>query len=451
EKIPKQTVATKTLGGDKQYFVNGKPLSYEWWKAFHSKKLNQLIEAALKANPDLRAADANLKTAQEVALSQRAAFYPRADLNLNGTRQETAHTLSSILANNGFYYNLYTPQLTISYVPDVFGYNRRLVESLNAQTATAIFQREAVYLTVTSNLVMAVIQEASLKEQIDTIHHLMVIGKEQLRLLKIEHEAGEIGLEGVAAQEAALAQIEANLPVLEKQLAQQYHLIAVLCGHFPSDEILANFRLKDLTLPQSLPLSLPSQLVSQRPDIRAAEEQLHAASAQIGVAVAQRLPSILLTATQGNAALNLNTLFTQTTNFWGLTANLAQPVFDAGLLLHRQKAAVATFKEALAQYRSVVLTAFQDVADTLKAIEYDAKALKATKLASDAAQKSLYIAKVQWKEGETGHLTVLNAEITYQNALLNLVQAQTNRYLDTTALFQALGGGWWNKCKDIPT
>lgn len=445
EALPSHTQSAHTPGGKTQFFVNGQDIPAEWWKVFHSKPLNQLIQSALEANPDLRAADAALRIAQETALSQRAIFYPRADSSLNVTRQETAHTLTPIVATNAFYYSLYTPQLTISYVPDVFGLNRRLVEALEAEVETAIYQREAIFLTISSNLVMAVIQEASLRAQIKAIERTIAIAKRQLKMLREEHDLGEIGLEGVAAQEALLAQTKASLPPLQKQLAQQHHLIAVLCGHFPSDKLLPKFDLNSLTLPKNLPLSLPAFLVRQRPDIRAAEAQAHAASARVGVATAQRLPNIQLTALAGSAALAWTTLLTAHTNFWALTANITQPVFDAGLLLHRQRAAVADYQQACNQYRSVLLAAFQNVADTLKAIQFDATNLKAAKQAVEATQKSLSIAQQQWEAGAVGYLAVLAAEQAYQQSLVNLAQSQANRLIDTAALFQALGGGWWNR------
>jgi NodT family efflux transporter outer membrane factor (OMF) lipoprotein len=443
--LPAHTVAAPTVGGKRQHFVYNKDIPAAWWEIFHSVPLNKLIRAALRCNPNISSADAGLRIAIETAAAQRAAFYPRVDFELDTLREQTAHTLSSNLASGGYFYTLITPQVTISYVPDVWGANSRQVESLVAQMETAAFQREAVALTITSNVVMAVIQEASLRAQIKATRRTIAIAKEQLKILRLEHEVGEIGLEGVAAQEAMLAQTEATLLPLRKQLAQQYHLIAVLCGHFPSKKILHQFDLESLKLPRDLPLSLPSRVVKQRPDIRAAEAQVHAAGALIGVALANRLPNIVLSAVGGSAALSMGTLFSGNTLFWTLSANLAQPIFDAGLLLHKQRAAVEACKQAVAQYRSVVLSAFQNVADTLKAIQFDAINLKAAKKAAQATEKSLSIAKQQRQAGAVGYLAVLNAEQAYQQAMINLAQSQASRFVDTVALFQALGGGWWNR------
>ncbi|MBA2655684.1 MAG: efflux transporter outer membrane subunit [Tatlockia sp.] len=445
DKLPANTVSTSSLAGKSQFFVNGQDIPAEWWKAFHSKPLNQLIKAALIANPDLQAADAGLRMAQELALAQRAFFYPRVDGNLNVTRQETAHTLTPVVATNSFFYTLITPQLTISYVPDVFGANRRQVESEEAQVAAQIFQREALILTISSNVALAAIQEAALRAQIRAIKRAIAIGKRQLSMLQEEHEAGEIGLEGVSAQQALLAQLKTLLPSLKLQLAKQHHLLAILCGQFPSEQLFNRFELGKLTLPQKLPVSLPSILVQQRPDIRAAEAQAHAAAALIGVAKAQRFPGILLTATGGSAAYNIGSLFEPSTLFWALTANVAQPIYNAGLLKHKQRAAEAAYLQADAKYRSVVLSAFQDVADTLKAIQYNALNLKASQAAVKAAKRSLDIAQIQWQAGSVGYLAVLIAEQAYQQSLISLITSQANRFSSSIALFQALGGGWWAK------
>jgi NodT family efflux transporter outer membrane factor (OMF) lipoprotein len=253
----------------------------------------------------------------------------------------------------------------------------------------------------------------------------------------------------VAAQESQLAQIAATLPPLLKQLAQQRDLLAVLAGGFPNQDLIEKFELSSLQLPQELPVSLPSQLVDQRPDVRQAEENLHSASAQIGIARANRLPSLALTADAGSMAVVLGRLFSEGNGFWDIAAGVTQPIFDGGTLMHRERAARAAYTQADEQYRSTVLTAFQNVADTLNALQQDAEALKTAAAAKDAASVTLDLTKKQLKSGYASYLALLSAEQTYQQALINLVQAQSNRYADTAALFQALGGGWWNR-PDIP-
>jgi len=223
----------------------------------------------------------------------------------------------------------------------------------------------------------------------------------------------------------------------------------VLSGGFPNQDLTEKFELPNLQLPQELPLSLPSQLVEQRPDVRQAEENLHSASAQIGIAVANRLPTFALTADGGSMALVLGRLFSGGNGIWDLGAGITQPIFDAGTLRHRERAAQAAYAEAAGQYRSTVLTAFQNVADTLHALQQDADALKAAADSKDAASVTLALARKQYQSGYVSYLALLSAEQTYQQAVMNLVQARANRYADTAALFQALGGGWWNR-PDIP-
>jgi NodT family efflux transporter outer membrane factor (OMF) lipoprotein len=249
----------------------------------------------------------------------------------------------------------------------------------------------------------------------------------------------------VAAQESVLAQARLVLPPLQKQLAQQRDALIALAGGFPSEDIAARFQLMDMKLPRDVPLSLPSKLVEQRPDVRAAEETMHAASAQIGMAVAARVPQITLTANVGNSANSFANLFTPGTNFWTLMGGVTAPLFTGGTLLHKQRAAEAGFDQAAAQYKATVIAAFQNVADALHALQSDADALVAAVASEQAAGRSLAIVRKQLELGQVAYLALLNAEQTYQQAKLALVQAQAARLSDTAGLFQALGGGWWNR------
>jgi NodT family efflux transporter outer membrane factor (OMF) lipoprotein len=263
--------------------------------------------------------------------------------------------------------------------------------------------------------------------------------------LRAQYTLGAIAMADVVAQEATLAQAELTLPSLQKQLAQQRDLVAALAGRFPIGEPDEKFELSTLELPQDLPLSLPSKLVEQRPDVRSAEAQLHAASAQVGVAIANQLPQITLSASGGTTATQISQLFTSGTGFWSLAGALTQPLFDGGTLLHRKRAADAALEQAAAQYRSTVITAFQNVADVLHALHYDAAALNASLRAERAAAAGLDIAGQALQLGSISYLSLLNAEQAYQQTVIALAQARANRYADTAALFQALGGGWWNR------
>ena len=436
-------------GGEEQHFEKGRDIPGEWWVLFHAKPLNDLIERALKANPDLKAAQAALSVARENMLDQRGFYYPSVTGSFTATRARSAADLSPVLSTSAQNYSLYTPEVSVSFVPDVFGLNRRTVESLAAQAQQARFALAATHITLSSNDVAGAIAEASLRGQIKATHELITINSDMLKILRDQYSKGYASELDVAAQEAQLAQVIATMPPLLKQLAQQRDLLAVLTGGFPNQDLGEKFELENLQLPQELPLSLPSQLVEQRPDVRQAEENLHSASAQIGIAVANRLPSFALSADAGSSPVDISKMFSQGNGFWDLGAGVTQPIFDAGTLRHRERAAQAAYTQAAEQYRSTVLTAFQNVADTLQALQQDADALKATAAAKDAASVTLTLARKQYKSGYASYLALLSAEQTYLQADINLVQAQANRYADTAALFQALGGGWWNR-PDIP-
>jgi NodT family efflux transporter outer membrane factor (OMF) lipoprotein len=432
-------------GGEAQRFVHDMDIPGQWWTLFHSKPLDDLIVQALKANPDMEGAQAALKGAWENVYAQQGAFFPSVDANINPTRQKISDALTSPLANNSNVFSLHTAQVSVAYTPDVFGGNRRQVESLKAQADWQRFQLEATYLTLTSNVVASAVGEAAIRGQIAATKRIIEIQGQTLDLMQRQYTLGQVAVADLAAQEAALAQSQAMLPPLEKQLAQQRDLLARLVGRFPNEKIIEEFELSSLHLPQDLPVSLPSKLVEQRPDVRSAEEQLHFASAEIGVNVANRLPNITLSANVGYTAASIGQLFAPGNGFWLLAANMSQPIFQGGTLLHRQRAAEAAYDQAAALYRGTVLTAFQNVADTLHAIQSDADSVKAAVAAERAAAKSLSIVRSQLELGDVSPLALLNAEQMYQQAMINYVQALANRYADTAALFQALGGGWWNR------
>jgi NodT family efflux transporter outer membrane factor (OMF) lipoprotein len=437
--------ATNIIGGEPQRFLVGSDIPAEWWTLFHSKPLNNLIERSLSNNPSLKAAQAALTVARENVLAQKGVYYPSVTGSFSAARQKTSEDISPTPSSGALYFSLYTPQVSVAYVPDVFGLTRRTVESLNAQAEQARFAFAATQITLSANVAAAAIQEASLRAQIAATHQLLEINTNVLQILRNQFAKGYIGRLEVAAQESQLAQVAVTLPPLLKQLAQQRDLLATLSGAFPNQPVLEEFDLTRLQLPQELPLSLPAQLVVQRPDVRQAEETLHSASAQIGIAVANRLPNITLSADVGTMALEAGQIFAGGAGFWTLAGSVTQPIFQGGALLHKERAARAAFVQASEQYRSTILTAFQNVADALIALEQDAIALKAAAAAKDAAGTTLELARKQWQTGFATYLALLSAEQTYEQALVNLVQAQANRYADTAALFQALGGGWWNR------
>jgi NodT family efflux transporter outer membrane factor (OMF) lipoprotein len=443
---PSTTVATPGVaGGEAQGFTQGGQIAGDWWTLFHSAPLNALIEQSLAANHDLKAARAALLVARENTLAQRGASLPSVAAGFGAARTRTSGALAPTPSTNAVQYNLFTPQVSVAYSPDVFGLNRRAHESLQAQEQAARDQMLATYLTLTANVANAAIQEASLRAQIDATRQLIEINTKVLDTMIYQFSKGYVGQLEVAAQRAQLAQVSATLPPLLTQLTQQQDLLAALTGRFPSQAAGEAIELSSLTLPRDLPLSLPSALVEQRPDVLQAEADMHAASAQIGVAIANRLPNIQLTGDAGSSALAFSHVFGSGGGFWDLGAAVSAPVFQGGSLLHQERAAKAGYVQATEQYRATVLTAFQNVADTLAALEHDAEGLRAAAAAADAAKVTLDLSERQWRDGYASYISLLNAEQAYQQARIGLVQAQASRYADTTALFQALGGGWWNR------
>jgi len=445
EPLPAATAAAATPGGDAQRFVQGQDMAGDWWTLFHSPALSHLVAEALKANPDVAAAKAGLRAAHESYLAQWGALLPTADADYNVTRQKASSILAPPLSSNNDLFTLHTLEVTVTYAPDVFGGVRRQTEATHAQFDLAKWQAEAAYLTLTSNLVTAALQAASLSDQIAATKKIIAAANEVLAIVRRQRQLGEASGADVAAQEAILAQGEETLPVLERQLALQRDLIANLTGHAPSDGLPDQVDLSTLTLPADVPVTVPAKLVEQRPDVLASEANLHAASAEVGVAIANRLPSFQLQAIAGGESTNISTLFTSGNSFWSLAAGVTQPIFEGGALLHRQRSAQASLIQAKEQYRSAVLGALQNVADCLQALDADGRGLAAAFAAERSAGRSLAIARRQLELGQVSGIVVLNAEQVYQQAVLALVQSRTSRYQDTVALYVALGGGWWKR------
>jgi NodT family efflux transporter outer membrane factor (OMF) lipoprotein len=430
--------------GAAQRFDSGEDLQGEWWSLFHSTPLDDLVQRALKANPDIDAAQAALRQARENAYAGEGALFPSASASFQPERERLAGAEFGAPGQSPTF-SLVTAQLSVSYALDVFGGTRRQIESLRAQAEYQRFELEATYLTLTSNIVVAAINEASLRGQIAATEEIIEAEADQLGVVGQQVAAGGASRADLLTQQATLAQSRATLPPLRKQLALQRDQLTALVGSFPSQELDARFVLADLTLPVDLPLSLPSQLVEQRPDVRAAEAQFHAASANLGVAIANQLPQFSISGTLGTTSEGFTNLFTPATGVWSIVGGITQTLFDAGTLLHKKRAAAAGLEQAAAQYRSTVIKAFQNVADSLRALQFDADTLHEQAAAEKAAADSLALARVQYQAGAISYLTLLNADRTWQQARISLVQAEAARFADTAALFQALGGGWWHR------
>ena len=445
ESLRMATVSADIAGGEAQRFVAGGDLAGDWWTLFQSPPLNALVDQALRANPSLIAAQASLRQAMELVAAQRGLFFPSVQADASASRQKDSATLAPLLNSGRLSYSLYTAQVTVGFTPDVFGGNRRQVESLLGQAEAQRFQREAAYVTLTSNVVATAIQQASLRAQIAATREVIAIVTESLRLVRRQFDLGAVAGIELAAQEAALAQVQQTLPPLQKQLEQNGNLLAALLGRFPGDAPAEAFELASLRLPEDLPVGVPSRLVEQRPDVRAAQALMHAASAQIGVAVANRLPQLTITGALGGTSTSLGRMFADGNPFWAIAGSVAQSIFDGGTRWRRQRAAEAAFEQIAAQYRSAVITAFQNVADVLYALQADAESLNAAAAAERAAKTTLDLTRRQQELRAVNYLVLLSAQQAYQQALIVRVQAQASRFVDTAGLFQALGGGWWNR------
>ena len=420
-------------------------LPAQWWTLFHSPALDELVRGALARSPSVAAAQAALRQATELRRAQQASFFPTVDASYSASRQKVAAPLASPLASNADLFNLSTAQLSVSYTPDLFGLDRRQVESLQAQEQAQRWSVEATYLTLSSNLVVALITEASLQAQLEATARQIALQSDVLARFRELKRLGESSELDVAQQDSQLAALQATLPGLRRQMAQQRDLVNALAG-LPPNAGVPDVKLDDLTLPDPLPLTLPSALVEHRPDVLAAEAQLRGASADIGAAVANRLPQVTLGVnTWGSSAASLSGLFSPGTSFWTLAGSLTQPLFDGGALKHKEGAARAAYDQAEATYRATVINAFQNVADALQAVQADAETERATRHSLDVVDRTLAIARRQLELGDISALAVSQAEQARQQALVAHVQARAQRLQDAAALLQSLGGGWWNR------
>ncbi len=441
--LPATTVAIAAKTGQAQRFAFAGELQGEWWRLFGSPELDGLIQNGFEHNPTLAAARAALTKAQEDLRAMKGAILlPAVNANLQGSRQRTSANAGAGDSNT---YNLFNASVAVSYTLDVFGGGRRQIESYQAQIDYQRFMMEAAYLTLTANIVTTAITEASLAEQVAATREIITAEERQLELFNRQFELGAVSRASVLAQESQLAITRAGLPPLEKQLDTTRHALAVLAGRFPGSGQTARFRLDTLQLPGELPVSLPSALARQRPDIQASEALLHQACAAVGVATANLYPQITLSAGYGYQGISTDILFTGQSLIWNLGAGLLQPVFRGGELLAKRRSAIAAYEQAAAQYRQVVLKAFQDVADVLRALETDARTLQAGVQAESAAKASLELTEKQFELGAVNFATLLMAKRDYQKARINVITARAQRYSDTAALFAALGGGWWKR------
>ena len=424
-----------------QRFREGMEVPARWWEAFHSNSLDDLVGEALARSPTLEAADAAIRVAQFNAFAGSGAFFPQVSLSSNSSYSvasgdSTTNTVTQTA------YSFFTKQVQINYTLDIWGANWRNVESLDAIRDQQVYQKQAAHLTLAANVAKAAIEEASLRGQIAATRRVIALEEERLALLQRQLAYGAAAGTDILSQQNALAQARQTLPPLESRLAQQRNLLTALAGHYPSEEVKETFALAQFSLPRDLPLSLPSRLVAQRPDVKGAEANLHSASAQIGVAVASRLPNVTLSANGATSAFSLAQLFQPGTFAYAFAGNVAQTAFDGMILYNKQKATEASFDQAKAQYRDTVVKAFQNVADALRALQSDARSIKETRVAEGTAKKYLDHVRLRLKFGGVSQLEVVDAQRAYLGAANSRVLAEAQRLTDTVALFVALGGGW---------
>ncbi len=438
---PAETVSAH---GAAQRFTPGAALAADWWRLFGCERLDTVIDAALAANPGLEAAQASLRASEDNLRSGYGIFYPQAEADASATRERYPPVK---LGESGpaSIFNLFTLSASVSYALDVFGGERRMIEGLHAQVDLGRATEQATYLTLVANVVNTVVARAAYRAEVDATNELIALQRQQVQLAEVQVNAGTAPYSSVLSLESQLASTEATVPQLAQHLAQSDDLLATLVGHVPAEWSPPDIGLDELTLPADLPVSLPSELVRQRPDVLIAEATAHGASANVGVATAALLPTLTLTAGYGANSATTAQLTAAGGRAWDLSAGVTQPLFEGGTLWYRRSAALDQYRQAAALYRQVVLAAFAQVADSLRALEHDAAALRAEDEALASAREALHLVQANYQAGLATYLDVLSADAQYHQAVINDLQMVAVRYQDTVALYVALGGGWWTQ------
>ncbi len=431
-------------GEPAQRLIAGRAVPARWWKALGSERLNEVLERAIADSPTLSAARATLARARQAVIQARGGFYPQIDASASAERQQTSGSRfgGGQAATAAQTFNLYSVGPTVSFVPDAFGGTRRRVEQQEALAENQRYQLAAAYLTLTGNAVTQAINIASARLELGAVRDIVADDERNLELVRLKFEGGKVARLDVLTAESQLANDRTQLPPLEQQLSVARHALSVLAGRFAAQWAPPDFDLAEFTLPADLPVSVPSALVHQRPDILAAEAQLHADSAAIGVAAAQLYPNITLSGSLGVESLSASTLFEGSSRFWSLAAGLTAPIFHGGALEAQKQGAVDAFRASAATYRQTVLAAFGQVADVLRALTHDADLVSAQKQALDTSATALRLQRLSYRAGKSDLLQLLDAERAYQQARLGYARARAQRYQDTAQLFVAMGGGW---------
>ncbi len=429
-----------------QTIALGEKVTADWWTLFRSPDLDGLVKQAIAGSPTLDSAEARLTEAREGVVEARSALYPQ--IGFNASIAGDKQSLSTFgLPSSAFplpdSYELFQFGPSASYTLDLFGGTRRKIEQ---QAALADFQGDqldAAYLTLTGDTVTQAIRVASVRAQLKALSDILAIDQQNLELVQTERKTGTVPDSDVVTAESQLATDKTLRPDLDQQLSVAKHALAVLTGRAPGGWSPPDFDLSALTLPSELPVSLPSDLIHQRPDILAAESLLHASSARIGIATAQLYPEITLSAGLSASSLNGGALFDPSGLVWSIAGGLTQPIFDGGRRKAQRRAALADFKASAADYKQTVLLSFGQVADVLQALTHDADLLASQQRALELASESERLQRINYGAGGVGLIDLLDAQRQYQQARLGYVRAQAQRYQDTIQLLVAMGGGWW--------
>lgn len=433
--------ATISADGQAQHFNMGGTVLDDWWRMFNSETLNAVISEAIVGNPTLKAAQATLRQSQENLRAGYGVFFPQIDAGFNATRQKYSPSRVGSTAA-GSIFNLFTLSATVSYALDVFGGQRRMVEGLQAQVDLQRALVQGTYLTLSGNVVNTVIARAAYLEQIKATEQIIELQKEQLAIVEAQVRAGTVPYANMLSLQSQLASVEASLAPLKQRFYQSEHLLANLVGRTPAQWAAPPVGLSDLTLPEEIPVTFPSDMVRRRPDILAGEAELHSASAEIGVSTAALFPTFTLDGAYGQNSTKMDRLFKSSSNYWNLSAGVTTPFFHGGTLWFKRKAAIEGYRQALATYQQNVLSAFAQVADTLQALEHDAEGLHAQSQALKSAEEALRLIRINYQAGVVNYLQIVIANAQYHQAQIGYLQAKAQRLQDTVALFIALGGGW---------
>jgi NodT family efflux transporter outer membrane factor (OMF) lipoprotein len=446
---PIQTVGSAAGGAPPQTLISEQDIPAQWWSLFHSAPMDTLVRTALHDSPTIAAAAAALRSAQEGYVAQRgASVYPQVDGQFQAEREAAPAAAFGFPQLGTSTFTLFDAAVNVSYKFDLVGGTRRQLEALAAQTDYERWQLEAARLTLAANVVTTLITAAALNDQIAATRDMLATEREQLAIVQRQRAAGAASQADVLTQQVQVSQLESTLPALQKSVAQAGHRLAVLSGQTPDHASTEGLTLTALTLPAQLPVSLPAKLVRQRPDVLASESQLHQASAQAGVATANLYPQLTLSGSIGSETTSILDLFSPGTAAWNIGGTLLQPLFHGGELLAKRRGAFDDLDQATAQYRATVLSALQDVADTLRALQADAATLQSDAQAEAAAHDSLEITRRQFQAGGTSYVNLLIAQRQYAQARLTRIQGEMARFTDSAALLQSLGGGWWNRDTD---